>query len=456
MPDTVPLGGPAQPGRPGTPRTESSGEDRARGRDEPAQLEFLSSPDAHPAIITALQQDGIYATSVHLESIQHRPGAGVTGIYRIVVSEPPPVPDPSSEGSRPQIYPMAGDHMHELYVGVTTERVRITSDAVVTAQSPAGRLSIWQHPWDPALEGLRLATDPAAVAEHWGSGARLTALETVSYRPLRRAVIAADFADGSRTYLKVLRTGRAEDLDHRHRMLLDAGIPAPRPVREPLDDVVALRQGEGMSLAEHFLADGAARVRPQDFIQLLDELPAEVMELPARDAWTDRLAAYASAAEAALPEASERIRALKDLILADLAVTDRGPLVPTHGDFYEGNLLMSGSEISCLLDVDSLGPGHRVDDLACFLGHLAVLPAVDPRYIHAPAAFDRFARAFAENVDPRSLQVRSASVALSLVAGARDARRTGWEAQAEHRLRCAEALVGLTAPSGSLPHWPSV
>ncbi|WP_147105853.1 phosphotransferase [Nesterenkonia populi] len=454
MPDTVPVDGPARQGRPSTPRTESSGAERLRGRDEPAQLEYLGSSDVHPVIISALQQEGIYATSVHLESLQHRPGAGVTGIYRVVISEPPRLSGAEAGRSRSQVYPMAGDHMHELYAGVTTERTNAAADGTVTAQSPAGRLTIWQHPCDPALEGLPLATDPAAVAEHWGSGFPLTALETISYRPLRRAVIAADFAEGPRIYLKVLRAGRAEDLEHRHRMLLDAGIPAPAPVREPIDDVVALRQGEGISLAEHFLSDGAARIRPHDFVQLLDALPAEVMELPAREAWTDRLPAYASAAEAALPEAADRIAALKDLILADLAVTDRGPLVPTHGDFYEGNVLMAGGEISCLLDVDSLGPGHRVDDLACFLGHLAVLPAVDPRYIHAPAAFDRFARAFAESVDPRSLQIRSASVALSLVAGARDARRSGWEAQADHRLRCAEALVGLASPSGALPEWP--
>ncbi|WP_258935219.1 phosphotransferase [Nesterenkonia pannonica] len=108
------------------------------------------------------------------------------------------------------------------------------------------------------------------------------------------------------------------------------------------------------------------------------------MDLPAREAWTDRLPSYASAAQAALPEAAPRIAALRDLILTELTVTDRGPVVPAHGDFYEANMLMQGGTVSCLLDVDALGPGHRVDDLACFLGHLAVLPAVDPRYVHVP------------------------------------------------------------------------
>lgn len=227
---------------------------------------------------------------------------------------------------------------------------------------------------------------------HLGAGSELTALETISYRPLRRAVIAADFADGRRVYLKVLREGHARDLADRHRMLLDAHVPAPVPVCEPIRDVMAFEQGRGVSLAELFLSDGAAVVRPADFIELLEALPAEVMGLPARDAWTDRLPSYASAAVSALPECERRIRRLEEEVLAGIPVTDRGPVVPSHGDFYEANLLMNGSQISCLLDVDSLGPGYRVDDLACFLGHLAVLPAVDSRYIHAPAAFDRFAR----------------------------------------------------------------
>ena len=414
-------------------------------------MAFLCSYDAHSPISAALQQSGVYATSVHVEFVQHRPGAGVTGIYRVATSRPV-----LTNGATQGVYTETSDHVDELYVGMTTERIDDDAEGVVFSHCPFGRVAIWQHPQDPALPGLRLATDPNSVAATWGAGRTLTALETVSYRPLRRAVIAADFSDGTRRYLKVLRTERAGELDGRHRVLLEAGVPAPAPVSDPVSDVVALEQGEGVSLAEYFLADGAATVRPQDFISLLDRMPAQVMALPSREAWTDRLPAYASAASSALPDHTERIARLEETILTALPATDRGPVVPTHGDFYEANVLMRDSKISCLLDVDALGPGHRVDDLACFLGHLAVLPAVDSRYIHAPAAFDRFARAFAAGVDPEALRIRSASVALSLVAGARDVRRRDWEVQAEHRLRCAEVLVGLTADAGDLPQWPSV
>lgn len=429
-----------------TDRPQRRGEDRAAL--EMKQLAYLQSYDAHPLISAALQEFGVYATSVHLESLQHRPGAGVTGIFRVATARP------MLAGGYDGSYTETSDHVDELFVGVTTEQVPNDSEGLVVSYCPYGRIVIWQHPLDPALPGLKLATSPEDVTRLWGAGGELVALETVSYRPLRRAVIAADFADGSQVYLKVLREGAAAELYNRHQLLLEAGIPAPTPVREPIADVVALRQGVGVPLAEHLLADGASTINPGDFTDMLDALPAEVMELPAREAWTDRLVAYASAASSALPEAQERISLLEQKISVTLPLTDRGPLVPTHGDFYEANLLISRSKISCLLDVDSLGPGYRVDDLACFLGHVAVLPAVDPRYVHAPAAFDRFARAFTEQVDPLALRVRAASVALSLVAGARDVRRQNWQALAEHRLRCAEALVDLTDAAGDLPQWP--
>ena len=416
---------------------------------EARQLAFMESYDAHPPIAEAIQHTGVYATSVHLESLQHRPGAGVTGVYRVATGRPV-LPRGGPAGA----YTETSDHVDELYVGMTTEPVPADADGVVQSHSPYGRLSIWQHPLDPSLPGLRIATDPDSVRRVWGGGRDLVSLETISYRPLRRAVIAAEFHDGTRLFLKVLRARRADQLHTRHQLLLDAGVPAAVPVREPVLDVVALQEGTGESLAEYFLADGAAGSAPEQFIDLLERLPAEVMTLPAREAWTDRLSAYATAASSALPEAAERISALVEHITAALPLTDRGPVVPTHGDFYEANLLMRAGEVSALLDVDSLGPGHRVDDLACFLGHLAVLPAVDPRYVHVPAAFQRFASGFASTVDARGLRVRTASVALSLVAGARDTRRHPWQAQAEHRLSCAEAVVGLGPPDPSLPQWP--
>ena len=83
-----------------------------------------------------------------------------------------------------------------------------------------------------------------------------------------------------------------------------------------------------------------------------------------------------------------------------------------------------------------------MDDLACFLGHLAVLPAVHSGYVHVPAALERFAAVFDTVVDPAGLRGRAAGVALSLVAGAKTAGEgDGWQQDALQRLAIAERLA---------------
>ena len=65
-----------------------------------------------------------------------------------------------------------------------------------------------------------------------------------------------------------------------------------------------------------------------------------------------------------------------------------------------------------LLDVDTVGPGHRVDDLACLVAHaIALGPA-------GQSVAERWERQARVVVDPEALAVRTAGVLLSLAAGA--------------------------------------
>ncbi|GAA1132302.1 phosphotransferase [Citricoccus alkalitolerans] len=338
-------------------------------------------------------------------------------------------------------------------------------DAVLAAgEDGDATWSAWFHPHDPLLTGLALASDPASVAALWGRGGTLVDLQTISYRPLRRAVLravvtdipgtpgapdasgtsAASGASGRRTvFLKVMRAGLATRLHHRHMVLAAAGVPVPVVLGPPVADVLAFEQGDGQVLANAIMANGARQVEPADVVGILDRMPADLLELPRRDAWSDRTSDYGHAAATALPDQARRIRSLVDHLQRQLTVTDRGPVVPTHGDFYEANLLVKNNRISCVLDIDGAGPGHRVDDLACFLGHLAVLPAVDRRYVHVDDALRRFHGYFKTGVDPAALTCRSAAVALSLVAGARDSERSDWQRSARQRLDIAESLLDL-------------
>lgn len=408
------------------------------------ELAALSA--AIPALTTLLGGEtvpGPWDFNEHQLRVQHRPGAGISASYRMP----------------------AGTGFAEL--GLSTEKIHVPGAVSIqvpgpiptripgraagvdawAAHGPPVTVTGWIHPNDPMLPGLATALDEREVTRLWGQGDVLGSIRTVAYRPLRRAVVRVSFATRGPVrierslFLKVGREHASAALLKRHRLMEHSPVPVP-PVLEPVvPGILALEAGLGAGLASAIRADAEQRICPEDFIEMLDALPRELMELPARRAWSDGILRYSQAAVLALPGHRERIGALVQRIEYLLARSGRGPLVPVHGDFYDGNILMRGSRIGMVLDLDSLGPGHRVDDLACFLGHLAALPSIGATNRPAVAALERFGGVFECTVDPVALWSRAGAVALTLVAGARVAGSESWVPAAEARLRVAEELV---------------
>lgn len=372
---------------------------------------------------------GMYAAtgadkSAHLVEIHHRPGAGVSGLFEVK----------AADGLVPPVY----------LVG-TTEIIDESIKGVVRMTSESGEVVFWEHPNDPGLPGLATASIPERVQATWGINDELLDLQTVSYRPLRRAVLKARFAhQPAWLFLKVLRKD-AELLWRKHVLLLQAGVPVPEVVGEPVDEVVAFRTVPGTPLARAMMDATSPPLPAQQIISLLNSFPVELTSVEARPAWTDRLHWYAHAAKTAIPHQAPRINALSSRIEETLATAERGPLVANHGDFYEANIFVSEGRICGLIDVDSAGPGYLIDDLACFIGHLAVLPTLDPRYFHVNAFVDYYIEEFSrylvsQGISAQGLLARSASVVLTLVAGARDEENPKWEDSARARLTVAEDL----------------
>ena len=88
------------------------------------------------------------------------------------------------------------------------------------------------------------------------------------------------------------------------------------------------------------------------------------------------------------------------------------------GDFHEGQLTVrrdgrAAGASAGLLDVDTVGPGHRVDDLACLGRHAIALGPPGQAVARALGA----AGACGASI-PRRSRVRTAGVLLSLAAGA--------------------------------------
>ncbi|WP_186304393.1 phosphotransferase [Kocuria palustris] len=436
--------------------------------EERRAVELLSSAGLRAALDSVLAAHGLALDRRRLAarsadrpwrrlSLHHRPGAGVTGVFAVRLRGRPFAP----EARWPGLLPL--QHPEEVVVCLSTGAMPgpgALGDAsggswgdpgAVRVRTEGCALTGWLWEGDPWLPGLRSSAELAARRD--GAGRLLPA--PVSYRPTRRAVLRlhAPGAGDPAAWLKIVRPEREGELTRRHAMLREGGVPVPRPLGATGDGGVLLAHLPGVPASRATDGGGAARLEAEHLLALHDRLPASVMELPRRPSWTERVLDYAQAAIAALPEAAEEIGGLAAAIDAARRAADDAALVPSHGDFHAGNVLIGPrlldpalGPITGLLDLDSIGPGRLDDDLACCLAHRCAQrsPAADdgsplsaPPIAAALAVFDQV-------VDPASLRVRISGVLLSLVASA--GRRGGHDAaamrlrQAQQALRAADAL----------------
>ena len=396
---------------------------------------LLTGPEAADLLGAALAADGARLGAWRVDRVHARPGAEVSVGYAV-------------EARR-------GETTGEEYLVATTaglDPVTLVTPGTVRLEGPAGTFHVWRHPGDPDLPGLAVASDAAALTAAWAradaAAPTVLAVEFLTYRPLRRAVLRATTTAGT-VHLKVVRPERADALVARHGLLRDAATPAPRVLAVPVPGLLILETLTAPSLVAVLAGTPAPAqvdaIDPAGVVAALRALPATT-GLPTRAPWSENAAAHARAVEARwdLPAT-----ALADVVAAGLVATPAGPVVTTHGDAHGANLLAAPgtpARVGALLDVDTLGPGHLVDDLACFAAHLAALPVLDPaRYAGVPALVERTLAVFAEHTDPRALRVRTAGVLLSLVPGAPDLEvATSWLDLSHH-------LAGMPAanPGGS-------
>jgi len=369
-----------------------------------AETALLTSPEAADLLQLALTGDPevvLPGFTARLDDLHYRPGAEVTAIYTVSYGEP-------------------GRSRTEHLLATTAD----VDGSVATLSSAGITLRVWRHPADPRLPGLAPACDPATVLE-WlaASGARRPAtalhLELLTYRPLRRAVLQAT-VDDRHYFLKVMRPGYDDRLAIRQQLLAAADLTVPVLTR-PAPGVLVSPRIPGHSLAQTLVAwhrGQEALPTPGDLTGLLDRLPPDVLGLPRRSSWSENLDFHAATARQQLPDEAGRIDHVARGIGDVLAEGRHGPVVPTHGDFYEANVFVDAGTLR-FIDIDSVGPGLREDDLACCLAHLAVLPSLDrDAYRRVPEVLDAWQHAFEQRADPGDLRARTAGVLLSLVSGA--------------------------------------
>ena len=297
---------------------------------------------------------------------------------------------------------------------------------------------VWRFPLDPALPALATATDEAAVRElltSFGIARGPVRLDVRSYRPRRRAVVEVR-APRCRLFLKVLRPPAVQGLHQRHVLLRGAGLPVPRSLGWSAAGLLVLEALPGRSLRA-LLREGAAAPDAAAVVALLDRLPEQVCAFPRRASWTDSVAHYARITGSALPEEAERAGQLAERVTA--LAGDRSGDEPSHGDFYETQLLLDGTRISGLIDVDTVGPGRRADDLACLLAHVNVLAQMEPTHrASSLTLMSGWAAEFDCAVDPVELRARVAGVLVSLATGPYRVQQAGWQGATRDRLDLAE------------------
>jgi hypothetical protein len=312
-------------------------------------------------------------------------------------------------------------------------------------------VAVWLYPNDPDLPGLQRAAAADGLAallnehqilDHPVTGDHIC-LEMISYRPRRRAVLKAVIksSSGPRTFfVKVLRESAYAPTLQRHELLRRARFSAALVAAATADFILVLHALPGRPLTQAIF-DEAMPCAAESMIMLLDSLPAAVLELPRRPPWTGAIATYAEMIAAALPALDPQLRWLVAQVSGGLAGAQPG-LEPTHGDFHEGQVFVANGLITGLLDIDTMGPGRRADDLACMIAHLSTMQRMTAEQAAGlTRLINLWLQVFDTRVDPAELRLRAAGVIVSLATGPYRGQEPKWQAETVRMIESAVALA---------------
>ena len=396
-------------------------------------LEVLLGPGAGDVVQAAVGAAGGLLIAVERRQVLYRPGEHASVRYAA---------DVSWAGGAP---------VAETIVAVTTSGGPPPGTLVVAAGDLA--VGLFRYPDDPALPGLPIATSPRAVAERLGLGTPGQPLAVRTYRPGRRAVVharepAAPPGQGwaREQYLKVVPPAEAADV--RDGLAeLRGHLPVPVVAATWPDlGIVALEALPGRTIREVLLAGSPRDVADlpdgRAVLDLLERFPTPGPAAPRRRGPISRASGHAELLAAVLPAERARLNALVRRLGEPSGGRAR---TAVHGDLHEAQLLVDGPLLSGILDLDDTGRGHRVDDLATMLGHLATLATAVPR---RRARIERYLAtlrpAFAEASDAGELRRATAAVILGLATGPFRVQQRDWRRRAGARLSLAEAWLAET------------
>jgi hypothetical protein len=400
---------------------------------DPDGSTLLTSTEVKDLLSAAVEHAGGTLVSWRLDHVDANPGHSTTATYSAAVDWP--------SGRRTELL---GASARAGGRSFSDERAMIFGDG-------DREVAVWLYPDDPDLPGLRRAAVPDGLAgllnEHRVLDPPVTdahvALEMISYRPRRRAVLKAVIttSSGPRTFfVKVLRESVYAPTLQRHELLRRARFPAAVVAAATADFILVFHEVPGRPLVKAIF-DEAMPCTAESMIMLLDALPPAVASLPRRPPWTGAVATYAEMIAAALPALDPQLRWLVAQVSGGLAGLSPG-VEPTHGDFHEGQLFVSKGVITGVLDIDTIGPGRRADDLACMIAHLSTMQRMTAEQAASlTRLINLWLQVFDTRVDPAELRLRAAGVIVSLATGPYRGQEPNWESETVRMIESAVSLV---------------
>jgi hypothetical protein len=390
-------------------------------RDWPAELQLLLGGDAAGFLEVAAAVAGGELRAWRPRQVNHQPGLSTVVQYRADVTWP------------------NGRRTTETVVAATGARI---PEGAAVLDDGTTKVAVWRWPCDPSLPGLARALDRDRVAgllDELGVDGGSIQLRVRAYRPGRRAVVEATGRRG-RLFLKVVRPATVEALHDTHRSLA-AALPVPDSLGWTDDGVLVLPGLPGQTVRELLRSGRSQLPTPPSIDALLDRLPAELAGGPRRRGLLTSAEHHAGVIGSVLPDLRGR---LED-VLADLharQLVDH-EVVAVHGDLYEAQLLADDGRLTGLLDVDTAGSGHRVEDIANLCAHLSVLALVSER----PKVIKRYGAALLAHAEIRhdrsDLRARIAAAVIGLATGPFRVLETRWPQGTARRIDlAAEWLAG--------------
>lgn len=392
---------------------------------------LLTSPEVGDLLKVAVEHAGGSLVTWALDHVDANPHQSTTATYSAIVDWP--------YGRRDEL------------LGVSARAGGlVSSDARAEIFADGDReVAVWLYPNDPDLPGLARA----AYVEHMAQiindnrvypedvTATDLQLRMIGYRPRRRAVLRVDVARPADTlYCKVLRGRLFGDVKRRHELLINAGVPAPGIAAATDDYLLLLRNLPGRPLAKA-LFDPSPPCSAEQLVTLLDGMPNSIAQLERRPPWSEAVSHYARMVTQALPQLGPKLSWMVEQIEQGLAGIPVGN-EPTHGDFHEGQVHVADGRIVGILDVDTVGPGRRADDLACLVAHLSTIQRMNPtQEARAHHLIRTWVPVFDTRVDPTELRLRAAAVIISLATGPFRSQEPEWERETAKIISSAEALV---------------